>query len=87
MFGVAFCVQLTCKSIQSFLEGVYNSYCVSAIDRPPFNAEVMVIYSPKTIFKSIFTKSPQKFKAFKLKYLGTLEAINLVAATIQYELA
>ena len=41
---------------------------------------------PQTVFKSISTEHAQKFKDFKLKYLGPLEAIILVTI-LQYELA
>ena len=41
------------------------------------------IYSPKIILKTISTKHSQQFKAFfKLKYLGSLEAVNLVKINV-----
>ena len=46
----------------------------------------MASHLPKTVFKSISMEHLQQFKAFKLKYLGPLEAIILVTA-LQYELA
>ena len=68
-----FCIKLTCKYLQTFLEGACKCYLLT-IDSPPFNADVMVM-AYQIIFQNclqdhLYRTLTVTFKAFKLKYIA-----------------